>query len=227
MKIRFHPGIASIVGSAVIRALGTTLRIEWRELEYLEKARKMSRQVIFSSWHGRLFVLTFSLRHRQIQVLASEHPDGDLMGRTITRLGFGHLKGSTSRGGARAIRNLAAALKSGLDVGLTVDGPRGPRGVVQQGVVELSRLTGTAVIPVSDTSRSRCLFNSWDRFQVPYPFAKVVVSYGEPFMVPHDASPEEREEYRLLLQERLNTLTTKLDADMGHSGSKVWPHEDS
>lgn len=187
----------------------------------------MSPQVIFVFWHGRLLVLSYSHRNRRIQVLASEHPDGDLMGRTIQWLGFGHLKGSSSRGGARALRELAAVLKGGFDVGLTIDGPRGPRGIMQQGAVELSRMTGSVIVPVSNSARPRRLFSSWDRFQLPGLFSRVIISYGEPLLVPADADTGERERLKSMLEERLNLLTTEQDRFLGYDGSGVWPHENS
>ncbi len=225
MRIPIHRGATVFLGSQVIRLLGITWHIEWLGLEHLWTARDMSPQVIFAFWHGRLLALSFSHRHRNIQVLASEHQDGDLMGRTIARLGFGHIRGSTTRGGARALRDLSTVLRAGLDVGLTVDGPRGPRGVVQQGAIELSRMTGSAVVPISNAARPRLLLRSWDRFQVPHPFARVLISYGEPFIVPRDAGADERETFRLLLEERLRSLTARLDESMDHHGPDVWPHE--
>jgi lysophospholipid acyltransferase (LPLAT)-like uncharacterized protein len=226
MGIPIHRGAASFFGALVIRLLGMTWRIEWRGLEHLERARAMSSQVVFAFWHGRLLVLSYSHRHRDIQVLASEHPDGDLMGRTITWLGFGHRKGSTTRGGARALRELSSVLRDGLNVGLTIDGPRGPRGVVRQGTIELSRVTGSAVVPITNAARPRRLMRSWDRFQIPYPFARIVISYGEPFVVPRDAGEEDRERFRVLLEERLRDLTADLDSDLSFRGMDVWPHED-
>jgi lysophospholipid acyltransferase (LPLAT)-like uncharacterized protein len=223
-----HPNIRrlfSMVASFIIRLLGVTWRVEWSGLENIELARRMSNQVVFAFWHGRLLVLSYSHRNRKIQVLASEHPDGDLMGKTITNLGFGHLKGSTSRGGARAIRKLSSVLKDGFDVGLTVDGPRGPRGVVQQGAVEISRLTGSAIVPITNTAKPRMLFKSWDRFQLPLPFARIAISYGQPFVVPNNCGRKEREELRMKLQDELKGLTTGLDRDFGYTGSDVWPHE--
>ncbi len=227
MKIPFHMGLTSFFGSLLIRLLGATWRIEWRGKEHLERARRMSSRVIFVFWHGRLLVLSFSHRHRRIQVLASEHPDGDLMGRTIQWLGFGHLKGSSSRGGARALRELAHVLRQGLEVGLTVDGPRGPRGVMQQGAIELSRIADSAIVPVSNSARPRRLFSSWDRFQLPGLFAKVVISYGEPILVPADADTKARKTLKSTLEERLNRLTAELDGALGYRGSEIWPHENS
>lgn len=226
MKIRSNPNRVSRIGALFIRLLGSTWRVEWTGLENLSKARKLSKNVIFAIWHGRLLVFSYTHRNRNIQVLASEHHDGDLMGRTIQRLGFGHLKGSSSRGGARAVRELASVLKSGLDVGLTVDGPRGPRGVVQQGAMELSRLTGKAVVPMTNTASRRRLFRSWDRFQLPFPFSRVTVSYGEPLMVGSGTTKREREEIKELLQNRLNEMTSRLDRSAGYEGTDAWPHED-
>jgi lysophospholipid acyltransferase (LPLAT)-like uncharacterized protein len=97
---------------------------------------------------------------------------------------------------------------------------------VQQGAVELSRLVGAAVVPVSNSARPRRVFGSWDRFQLPHPFARVIVSYGEPFLVPRDADTAGRERYRLMLQDRLRDLTAGLDGELGYEGSEVWPHED-
>jgi lysophospholipid acyltransferase (LPLAT)-like uncharacterized protein len=226
MKIRLHPGITSYFGAVLIRLLGCTWRIEWRGLERLDRARGLSKAAVIAFCHGRLLVLSFSQRSRNIQVLASEHPDGDLMGRTIARLGFGHVKGSSTRRGAAALRELATVLRNGLDVGLAIDGPRGPRGVVQQGAIELSRMTGAVVVPMSNSARPRILFNSWDRFQLPLPFAKVVIAYGEPFVVPGDSSPEDREKHRLQFERYFGELTASLDRSLGFEGPDVWPHED-
>ena len=226
MKIPYHAGTAAVLGSLVIRLLGLTWRIEWHGSERLERAREMSKQAVLGFWHGRLLALSYTHRGRRAQVLASYHPDGDLMGRIAVHLGFGHRKGSTSRGGAAALRDLSRLLREGYDIGLTVDGPRGPRGVVQQGAIELARMTGSAVIPITNAARRRRLFTSWDRFQLPCPFAKIIVAYGEPFLVPPDADRDERERLRLRLEKELASLTAELDRDLGYSGPDVWPHED-
>jgi hypothetical protein len=228
MKIRLNPGITSFFASLLIRLLGLTWRLEWRGAGRLEDARRMTGRVIFAFWHGRLLALSWSHRNSKVHILASEHYDGDLMGRTIEWLGFGHLKGSTTRGGAKALRELRRVISEGHDIGLTVDGPRGPRGRVQQGATELSRLASAVVVPVSNTARPRKIFGgSWDRFQLPAPFAKIVIEYGEPILVPGDAGAEEREEFRIELERRLGELTARLDRGAGYTGGDVWPHEDS
>lgn len=226
MKIRINKNFMSFIGSILIRLLGLTWRVEYRGFENLKKAREMSGNVIISFWHGRLLALTYTHRNMNIQVLASEHYDGDLMGRTIERLGFGHMKGSTTRGGHRALRELKSVLEDGLDVGLAVDGPRGPRGMVQQGAVELSRLTGKAVVPLTATAGSRKILASWDRFQVPLPFSRVVVEYQEPIVLSADDGKSKREGAKRELQRRLNEATAALDRGMGHEGLEIWPHEE-
>jgi lysophospholipid acyltransferase (LPLAT)-like uncharacterized protein len=227
MRIRPNATITSFFASVLIRLLGITWRIEIRGEERLERAREISKSVIFAFWHGRLLVLSWTHRNRNVHVLASEHYDGDLMGRTIEWLGFGHMKGSTTRGGARAIRELRSVLEKGCDIGLTVDGPKGPRGKVQQGATELGRLASCAVVPVSNTASRRKIFGSWDRFQVPAPFARVTVDYAEPVIVPGDADAGERERLRMELERRLGDLTARLDEESGYTGEDVWPHEDS
>jgi hypothetical protein len=226
MRIRVNPVFASFVGSLVMRFLGITWRIEWRNIENLEKARSLSKQGILSFFHGRLIVIGWAFRAWRPTVLASEHPDGDIMGRAVAWLGWGHVKGSSSRRGAAGFRELAAVLRSGRHIGLTIDGPRGPRGHVQQGATELSRMTGAVVIPVTDSARPRRIFSSWDRFQVPPPFARVVIAYGEPFVVPAESDREAREQARLHLERMLGELTAELDRSLGYEGTDVWPHED-
>jgi lysophospholipid acyltransferase (LPLAT)-like uncharacterized protein len=208
MRVPLPRGVLAFFASILIRILGFTWRIEWRGNEHLERAREMSPQIIFSFWHGRLLVLSYSHRKKDIQVL-----------------GFGHVKGSTTRGGAKALRDLSSVLRRGFDIGLTVDGPKGPKGRVQQGVIELSRMTGSAVLPVSNAARPRKLFASWDTFQFPRPFAKVLVGYGEPFVVPSGATVEERERWRTDLEASLTKLTADLDIALDYCGAGVWPHE--
>ncbi len=226
MRIRMNPVFASYVGSLVVRFLALTWRIEYRNLENLEKARSLSKRGVVSFLHGRLIPIAYGLGSWGITVLASEHIDGDIMGRLAAWLGWRQVKGSSTRRGAAGFRELAAVLRSGRDAGLTVDGPRGPRGHVQQGATELSRMTGAVVIPVTSAGRPRRQFASWDRFQIPAPFARVIIAYGEPFVVPADADREGREAARLRLERTLEELTTEIDRMLGYEGTDAWPHED-
>ena len=204
-------GALSIVGSTVIRCLGYSWRISQQGLEWEARAREHFPNVIYAFWHGRLLPLSFTHRNRSIQVLASEHRDGERLGRTIRRLGFGHVRGSSTRGGARAIFDLVEKLKSGFDLGITVDGPRGPKYVVKPGPLQIAKMSGAAVLPITTASKRHKTFSSWDAFELPYPFTDVVVRHGEPVIVPPDAKSDEMERKRLELEKELTAITEASD----------------
>lgn len=203
--------LVSITGATVIRLLGATWRIRVEEEEFFERARTLSPRVIFAVWHGRMLPYAFTHRNRRVHVLASEHRDGEMLGQTIRRLGFGHVRGSSTRGGARAILALTETVRAGLDVGLTVDGPRGPRGVVKPGVVEVARQTGAAIVPITSASDRHRVFKSWDAFELPLPFARVVVRYGEPILVDPGLDREGVEARRLDVERELTRITAEAD----------------
>jgi hypothetical protein len=125
LAARFEMGALAFVGSVVIRCLGHSWRIGEEGLEMEVRAREHAPNVIFAFWHGRLLPLCFTHRNRAIQVLASEHRDGERIGQTIRRLGFGHVRGSSTRGGTRAIFDLMEKLRAGFDLGITVEGAPG------------------------------------------------------------------------------------------------------
>lgn len=208
-----EPGLTLMarLGAGFITFLGHTWKIAYVDERWVERARYRFPQVIYAFWHGRLLPLSFTHRGRKIHVLASEHRDGELMGRTISHLGFGHVRGSSSRGGARAIMNLVGKVRQGYDLGITVDGPRGPRHVVKPGCVEIAKLSGAALVPITTSSSRHWSFSSWDGFQLPQPFTKVIVYYGEPLFVSPRADGAEVEQARLILQERLEEITVKAD----------------
>jgi len=198
-------------GAVVIRTLGATWRVRTENPELLERARGMGPQLIFSFWHGRLLPLLLAHKNERIHVLASEHADGEMLGQTIRRLGYGHVRGSSTRGGMRALRELSQKVRAGFDVGLTVDGPKGPRGVVKSGAIEVARQTGAVIIPLTSASERHRTFNSWDAFELPHPFARVVVRYGEPMVVAADADRAQVEVRRLDLERELTRITAEAD----------------
>lgn len=204
-------GTIGVTGAAVIRALGVTWRMSVFDEHLLDAARERSPHVVFAVWHGRLLPLAFKHRNRHIHVLASEHADGEMLGQVIRRLGFGHVRGSSTRGGARAIRELARKVEAGFDVGLTVDGPRGPRHVAKSGAVEVARLSGAHIVPITTSSTRHKKFASWDSFELPAPFARVHVRYGQSIFVPGEADPEVVERKRIELEQILLEITDECD----------------
>jgi lysophospholipid acyltransferase (LPLAT)-like uncharacterized protein len=208
------------IGAVMIRCLGRSWRIRVDGAEHEAAARRESRNVIYAAWHGRMLPITYTLRNRSICVLASEHRDGETLGRTIERLGFGHVRGSSTRGGARAVMDLAEKLKHGFDIGITVDGPRGPRYVAKPGPVQIAKITGAAIVPITSSSRRHRRFSSWDAFELPFPFTEVRVRHGEPVWVPADCDAETLEAKRLELEAKLRDITRISDEgflrDRGH-----------
>lgn len=209
--MNFRIRITALSGSFLIRVLGHSWSVRTSGEDYLQRARTHHPSVIFAFWHGRMLALSFTHRSRAIQVLASEHQDGEMMGRTIRMLGFGHVRGSSTRGGARAIRELVGKLDEGLDLGITVDGPKGPKFVVKPGPLEIAKLSGAAIVPITAGSRKHWTFNSWDAFEVPKPFSIVSIRYGEPVIVPPDAGSDELEAKRLGLEAILRNITAAND----------------
>lgn len=201
----------SVVGAAVIRCLGVSWRITTAHPDHLAAARARSPQVLFAFWHGRLLPLAFTHREQQVQVLASEHPDGEMLGQVIRRLGFGHVRGSSTRGGARAIRELSRLITSGYDLGMTVDGPRGPRFVVKPGPIQIARISGAPIVPITTGSSRHKTFASWDAFELPAPFTRVRVQYGPPVWVPPDADEAVMETKRIELENILRRTTEDCD----------------
>ncbi|HEX6790642.1 MAG TPA: lysophospholipid acyltransferase family protein [Candidatus Krumholzibacteria bacterium] len=204
--------LVATVGAAVIRALGLTWRIRVEEGSKLDAARALSPRVIFVFWHGRLLPLSYTHRNRRVHVLASEHADGEMLGQTIRRLGYGHVRGSSTRGGTRALLELVEKARAGFDLAVTVDGPRGPAGVVKAGVVEVARQTGAAILPITCASDRRRVFRSWDAFELPAPFARIVVRYGDPVRVePAEAGRDAIERRRLDIERELTRITAEAD----------------
>lgn len=204
-------GVIAVTGATLIRAFALTWRIGWTHEERLAAARRHAPNVIFAFWHGRLLPLCYSHRNQNIQVLASRHRDGEMLGQVIRRLGFGHVRGSSTRGGARAIRELAGKIESGLDLGITVDGPKGPRYVVKPGPIQIAKLTGSAIVPITTSSRRHKTFSSWDAFELPLPFTRVRIAYGEPVTVPAGADDALMEAKRLEVEDALNRVTDEND----------------
>lgn len=195
--------LAGGLGAGAISLLGRTLSIRMIGAERLERAREGGRKVLYAFWHEGLLVATYAFRRQGIRVLVSQHRDGELIARTIERMGYGTIRGSSTRGGTRALFRMAAAGAAGDDLGVTVDGPRGPRLEVKPGTLFIAGRSGLPIVPFAVASHKPCVLSSWDRFMIPRPFSTAVIAFGEPLTVPGDAPVERLEPYRLELQQRL------------------------
>ncbi len=172
---------------------------------------------ILTFWHGRIMMMPYCWqRDKPINMLISQHKDGQFIARTVAHFGIDTVAGSSSKGGSAALRAMLRALKQGRSVGITPDGPRGPRMRASDGVVHVARLSGVPVIPCGFSARRRRLLGSWDRFTVAYPFSRGVFVWGEPIEVPTDASPEQLEAARAAIENGLTAVTQNADRRMGH-----------
>jgi lysophospholipid acyltransferase (LPLAT)-like uncharacterized protein len=201
-------------GYPLINALGHTLKWRVDGMEHFDAIRASGRQPVMAFWHGRILPATFYFRRRGIVVITSENFDGEWIARIIERFGYGTARGSTSRGGLKAMLKLVREMNAGKPAGFTVDGPRGPARLVQPGAVWLARETGNPVLPFHLEASSHWTANSWDRTQVPKPFSTVALSIGEPLEVSRTATPDQLEHARAELERRLIALEQRAAAQL-------------
>ena len=144
-------------------------------------------------------------------MLVSRHRDGEFIARAVKYLGIDSVRGSTTRGGLSALRGMVRYYREGGNLAITPDGPQGPKHVVQMGVIELARLTGSPLFPLTYGASRKRVLNNWDHFIIPIPFCRIVYIWGEPVWVLRDSKREKMEEKRLLLQDRLRQITEEAD----------------
>src|SRR5262244_3525389 len=181
--------LGRFVGAA-LAVLRATLRVEVLHRERYEQLREKRVPILFALWHGRMLLPIQRHRRQGIVTMASQSKDGEIIALWLARNGYVVVRGSTTRRGGQALREMVRHVRSGRNAALTVDGPRGPARIVQPGVVQLARLTGAWVLPITSSSSRVRFLRSWDRFLVPRPFSRGVVAYGEPFPVPPELSDE-------------------------------------
>ena len=176
---------AAIAGLAtpIIAALGRTWTWTVEGVEHYDAVVESGRQPILAFWHGRILPSLYYWRDRHIVVITSHNFDGEWIARIITRFGYGTARGSSSRGGARALVQMRRDLAAGLAVAFTIDGPRGPARVAQSGAAFLAGATGHPVIPFHIEADRSWTTASWDRAQIPKPFARLRVAIGAPIAV--------------------------------------------
>lgn len=205
----------------IYRRLGNTWRYEVEHEERLLELLKGPRPLVGAFLHGRTFQLLHYFSqpvHGRWMLMCSQSRDGELMSRVEMGLGFRVVRGSSGRGGARALVQMIKAQREdpGLSSCLAIDGSRGPRGIAQLGTITLTQKTGGVLLPVAaSTADGRVCHKCWDRMVIPKRHAKIRILIGEPIEVPPklDAAGEER--IRLMLEERLLSMHAALDARTG------------
>lgn len=211
-KLSWHRRIAA---SAV--ALFYWLSIKtWRRV-WKDKANNSQTRapVIYCVWHDHLVLAMASYDDHAVEkwhekglaTMISASGDGALLAAVLARFGVQTIRGSTSRRGPQALLEATRWLRKGYSVAITPDGPRGPSRKVQDGIIYLAQVSGRPIIPISNFTRWKIRLRSWDRFQIPLPFARCELYDNDPISVPREATDAEREKLRFKLEESMRAIT--------------------
>jgi lysophospholipid acyltransferase (LPLAT)-like uncharacterized protein len=186
------------------RLVSASLRCGWKDHSGLSNATD-GKPVIFCLWHNRLAIsMIVHRRHpRKLAALVSASKDGALLAAVLGRFGVEQVRGSSSRRGPQALLELTTKGENGFDLAVTPDGPKGPRYIVQAGVISLAQVTGFPIVPVTCNMFRKVCVKSWDGFQIPLPFSRCELILNKPILVPRDAAEERREELRKELETSL------------------------
>lgn len=202
------------LGWFFITLLSRTLRITRINSKILQEYEKNGTPIIAAVWHGEQFLMFHPHRKMKIAVLSSLSADGEIQTGILKWFGYAVVRGSSSRGGARALVELIRKIREGYGTLFAVDGPRGPYHKVKPGIVYLAEKTGKTIIPVSGRAEHYATFHrAWDKFMLPFPFSRAVVIYGEPIRVTAGLEEESQR-----LEEKLTALSRKAEEFFVHKG---------
>src|SRR6266536_4476602 len=198
-KAKWHQRLAAALVFGLIRGLAATIRFEMEDRSGLLNGA-LTGKIIFSIWHNRLALSLMMYRRylvrfapeRRMAAMVSASRDGGLLARILEHFNVEPVRGSSSRRGPQALRELASWGERGYDLAITPDGPRGPCYQVQEGVISVAQLTGLPIVPVSYQLNRKIRLKSWDHFQVPLPFARCRITTGPILRVPRGASESQR-----------------------------------
>jgi len=194
------------LAAGLIRLIHLLIRSETIGLESVKQVWKKGESVIISFWHDQLLLMAPGYQGPGTRILISRSKDGELIARTMEFLGQGAVRGSSSRGGASALREMVRLAKTPYDLAITPDGPKGPRREAKEGVAQLAKLTRRAIVPMAFVASRGYRFASWDRFLLPYPFCRAVYAYGEPL---YCGSDEMLEDFLVRVQQAMELTTLR------------------
>lgn len=203
------------LATTYVRLLGRTMRLEYRHRERIERFDRDGQHYIVAFWHSRFLMMPYAYFGKRATVMVSRHRDAEMLVRTLRPFGFEFARGSTTHGGASALRDVVRRTADGSDAGIAPDGPRGPRRRVQAGVIALARLTALPILPATCSAWPARRLGTWDRTVLPRLFSRGVFEYAEPIRVPRHADRNEQERLRKTLETVLDAITDEVDRDTG------------
>ena len=200
------------IGAKYIKFVSFTTKWFFINKKYVENLWKKNESFILCFWHGRLLMMPLSWNiKKKINVLISAHSDGQLLSKTVKYFDIKTIIGSSSKGGSEAIRNIIKSLKSGISIGMTPDGPRGPRMKINSAIIKIASLTGNKIVPLSYSVKKKIFLNSWDKFLVALPFGKGCFIWGKPIKIKKNISSNEDLKLSNKLEKILIKLTKEAD----------------
>lgn len=200
--------IGPFLAAFVIRLLFYLNRIEFVGEAQPQAIWRRGEHLILAFWHDQLLLMVKGYRGPGSKILISASKDGELIARVMRYFGQQAVRGSSSRGGRAAFKELVALSREKVDLVITPDGPKGPRHELKDGLVQLARLSGRPVVPMAFVCSRGHRFNSWDRFLLPYPFGRGVFAFGEPLRFDREEGVERFRE-RLIEAMELNQQTAQ------------------
>ncbi|MBI2118030.1 MAG: DUF374 domain-containing protein [Elusimicrobia bacterium] len=199
--------------------VGKTSKIVWQDLKIREDLEIKFNNFIYAFWHGRQFLIPWAYRYKNHYCLVSQSKDGEYIARVMRLFGLKAIRGSSSRGAVRALVELKKKLENGKTIGLTPDGPRGPKGLVAPGILFLAQKTKKPILPLTYSAKLKLIFHGWDDYWIPLPFNKIVIHYGNPiFVSPENELTEKAEE----LAGELNRITEEADQIASKKTIEQW-----
>jgi hypothetical protein len=211
----FRWSAAGVLGRRLLAVWTRSCRSRVVGAEEYEKARSGGKPIIFLIWHGRLLIVPVFFRHRGITAFISPSRDGEYLARIGTRWGYRTIRGSSSHSVVRAWAEMKQVLKSGGELIIVPDGPRGPARKLKSGALKLARDTGAWLVPFSFSASKKRFLKSWDRFLLFSPFSRLVAIYGSPIVVPPAADEAALEKLGEDAERRLIALDAEADAYFG------------
>ncbi len=205
--------MVGVMGSLTIKCLFRTLSIKEIPEGYYGNLERQGKYAIYAFWHAHMLLPAYVGKNRNIKVLISQHRDGEYIAQIVQWMGYGVARGSTTRGGAKALLRMIKQIKEdSISLAITPDGPKGPRFVAQSGAILLGQKTQYPIIPVMIYLEKYWELPSWDRFCIPKPFSKARIFYGNPILVPSKLEKLEMEEYRASLENELIRLGNEAES---------------
>ena len=209
LKQRVLIRLADLAFYWITKATGGSSRFEVVDRENWDAVTAAGKTPIYVVWHDSIILSACFFQHRGVVIMASKSFDGEYIARFVKRMGFGVIRGSSSRGGARGLIEMIRAIKDGHPMAFTIDGPRGPRHEVKPGPIMLARKTGNPILPLVIQPRKHWTLGSWDKMHIPRPFSRAVLIFGTPIYVSGTARDAVTEAKQIELQKAMDDLTKR------------------